>query len=186
MDVQLKRRADLIPNIVAAVKGYMEHERGVLEDIATLRTKIAATGDTAGRYKLEGELSQALSRFLAVAENYPQLRASENFVSLQNELAAIEEALQMSRRYYNGAPGSKTTESSPSRATSLPPRSASPPCPISSLKIRPTGPCPRFPLRATVPREGAKPHPGPRPAGNDAAGRQRAALPSRHRAYPVL
>ncbi len=103
MDVQLKRRADLIPNLVAAVKGYMEHERGVLEDIATLRTKIAATGDTAGRYKLEGELSQALSRFLAVAENYPQLRASENFVSLQNELAAIEEALQMSRRYYNGA-----------------------------------------------------------------------------------
>lgn len=103
MDVQLKRRADLIPNLVAAVKGYMEHERGVLEDIAQLRTQIAANPDTAARYRLEGELTQALSRFLAVAENYPQLRASENFASLQNELAAIEEALQLSRRYYNGA-----------------------------------------------------------------------------------
>jgi LemA protein len=103
MDVQLKRRADLIPNLVAAVKGYMEHERGVLEDIAQLRSRIATTPDTATRYRLEGELTQALSRFLAVAENYPQLRASENFASLQTELAAVEEALQLSRRYYNGA-----------------------------------------------------------------------------------
>lgn len=103
MDVQLKRRADLVPNLVAAVKGYMDHERELLTALAKVRTQIAQAPDDATRYRLEGQLSQALGRFLAVAENYPQLRASENFLSLQQKLAAIEEALQLSRRYYNGA-----------------------------------------------------------------------------------
>jgi len=103
MDIQLKRRADLIPNLVSAVQGYMDHERELLSALATVRTKIAQAPDDPSRYQLEGQLSQTLSRFLAVAENYPQLRASENFLALQQELASIEEALQLSRRYYNGA-----------------------------------------------------------------------------------
>ena len=103
VDVQLKRRADLIPNLVAAVKGYMGHERGVLESVTGLRSKIAAAPDETARFRLEGELTQALGRLFAVAESYPQLRASENFASLQQELAGIETEIQMARRYYNGA-----------------------------------------------------------------------------------
>ena len=103
VDVQLKRRADLIPNLVAAVKGYMGHERGVLESVTGLRGKIEAAPDEAARFRLEGELTQALGRFMAVAESYPQLRASENFLSLQQELSGIENELQLARRYYNGA-----------------------------------------------------------------------------------
>lgn len=103
VDVQLRRRADLVPNLVASVKGYMGHERDVLESVTGLRAKIQAAPDAAARFRLEGELSQALGRFMAVAESYPQLRASENFLALQNELTAIEGDLQMARRYYNGA-----------------------------------------------------------------------------------
>ncbi|OLN31284.1 LemA protein [Desulfovibrio sp. DV] len=103
VDVQLKRRADLIPNLVAAVKGYMGHERGVLESVTGLRSKIAAAPDDTTRFRLEGELTQALGRLFAVAESYPQLRASENFASLQQDLAGIETEIQMARRYYNGA-----------------------------------------------------------------------------------
>ena len=103
MDVQLKRRADLIPNLVETVKGYMGHERGVLESVTGLRAKIDATADPNSRLAMEGQLGTALSRLFAVAENYPALRASENFLSLQQELAAIEGELQLSRRYYNGA-----------------------------------------------------------------------------------
>ncbi|WP_428560026.1 MAG: LemA family protein [Solidesulfovibrio sp. DCME] len=103
MDVQLKRRCDLIPNLVAAVTGYMGHERGVLESVTGLRAQIATAADTPDRLRLEGELTTALGKLFAVAENYPGLRASENFLSLQQELAAIENELQLSRRYYNGA-----------------------------------------------------------------------------------
>ncbi|EFL51959.1 LemA family protein [Solidesulfovibrio fructosivorans JJ]] len=103
MDVQLKRRADLIPNLVSTVKGYMDHERGVLESVTALRAKIDVAPDAAARFQLEGELSTALGRFMAVAENYPALRASENFLALQQELAAIENEIQLARRYYNGA-----------------------------------------------------------------------------------
>ena len=103
VDVQLKRRADLIPNLLAAVKGSMDHERGVLESVTNLRAKIETVSDDASRFRLEGEMTQALGRFIAVAESYPQLRASENFASLQQELANIETDIQMARRYYNGA-----------------------------------------------------------------------------------
>lgn len=103
VDVQLKRRADLIPNLLAAVKGYMGHERGVLESVTGLRSRIDAASDDASRFRLEGELTQALGRLFAVAESYPQLRASENFAALQQELASIESEIQMARRYYNGA-----------------------------------------------------------------------------------
>ena len=103
IDVQLKRRADLIPNLIEAVKGYMGHERGVLEKVTDLRAeslKAASVGDKA---KAEGALGAALANLFAVAENYPDLKASQNFIQLQQSLADIEEQIQLSRRYYNGA-----------------------------------------------------------------------------------
>lgn len=101
IETQLKRRHDLIPNLVEAVKGYMGHERGVLEKVTELRgTAIGATGPVAAA-QAEGQLTQALRSLFAVAENYPQLRASENFMNLQQTLGQIEEQLQLSRRYYN-------------------------------------------------------------------------------------
>lgn len=105
IDVQLKRRADLIPNLVDTVKGYAGHERALFERITSLRTEVArvAEGDVAGRGKVEGALSGALGRLMAVAEAYPDLKASDNFKELQTALAAVEDEIQMARRYYNGA-----------------------------------------------------------------------------------
>lgn len=105
IDVQLKRRADLIPNLVETVKGYAEHERGTLEEVTEMRARAAnvAPGDVAGRAQAEGMLSQALGRLFAVAEAYPDLKASTNFRELHASLDNIENALQMARRYYNGA-----------------------------------------------------------------------------------
>jgi LemA protein len=105
IDVQLKRRTDLIPNLLESVKGYMSHERGVLEEVTALRTRAqAASGGTPEeRGPIEAALSGALGRLLAVAENYPELKASQNFLDFQNSLEEIEEQIQLSRRYYNGA-----------------------------------------------------------------------------------
>lgn len=105
IDVQLKRRADLIPNLVDTVKGYAGHERELLEQVTRLRAEVGKVppGDVAERGKLEGMLSGALGRLLAVAENYPDLKASANFMKLQETLAEVESEIQMARRYYNGA-----------------------------------------------------------------------------------
>lgn len=105
IDVQLKRRADLIPNLVETVKGYAVHEREALEDVTRMRTQASAVpqNDIEGRARAEGLLSQALGRLMAVAESYPDLKASENFADLQASLDKVEHELQMSRRYYNGA-----------------------------------------------------------------------------------
>ena len=105
IDVQLKRRSDLVPNLVDTVKGYAAHERGVLENVTELRNAARAVpaGDVEGRAKAESALSLALGRLLAVAENYPDLKASANFVELQQELSNLESEIQMARRYYNGA-----------------------------------------------------------------------------------
>jgi LemA protein len=105
IDVQLKRRSDLVPNLVEAVKGYAAHERGLFEQVTALRTAAQSvpSADVEGRARAEGALSQALGRLLAVAENYPDLKASANFLELQKELSALENELQMARRYYNGA-----------------------------------------------------------------------------------
>ncbi len=103
IDVQLKRRADLIPNIIESVKGYMQHEKSVLEDVTTLRAQALSAKGIEERVRTEDMLSQALSKFFAVAENYPDLKASNNFIQLQNELSEIEEQIQLARRYYNGA-----------------------------------------------------------------------------------
>ena len=103
IDVQLKRRADLIPNLIEAVKGYMGHEKGVLEKVTELRTQSLQAGGVGDKARVEGALGAALGNLFAVAENYPDLKASQNFIQLQQSLADIEDQIQLSRRYYNGA-----------------------------------------------------------------------------------
>ncbi|MGE0232451.1 MAG: LemA family protein [Flavobacteriaceae bacterium] len=105
IDVQLKRRTDLIPNLLESVKGYMTHERGVLEEVTRLRGQAQAASNASPeeRAKVEGALSMALGRLLAVVENYPDLKANQNFLDFQNALEETENEIQLSRRYYNGA-----------------------------------------------------------------------------------
>ena len=104
IDVQLKRRADLIPRIVETVKGYAKHERSLFEDITEKRNLAMAAGNSpAERGKAEGALRAPMSRLLAVAEDYPDLRANENFLDLQEELSDTENKIEMARRFYNGA-----------------------------------------------------------------------------------
>ena len=104
IDVQLKRRADLIPNLLESVKGYMAHERETLEAVTNARAAAVAGGSASPevRAKLEGALSGALGKFFAVAEAYPDLKASQNFLQFQTALQQTEDELQLSRRYYNG------------------------------------------------------------------------------------
>src|SRR3972149_8341493 len=103
IDVQLKRRYDLIPNLVETVKGYAKHEKETFEKIAELRTAAMRTDSVAEKSKLENQLTGALKTLFAVAENYPELKANENFKELQGTLNEIENEIQGSRRYYNGA-----------------------------------------------------------------------------------
>jgi LemA protein len=102
IDVQLKRRSDLIPNLVETVKAYAAHERGLFEEIAAKRTTAMNATDIAGKAAAEQELQGSLGRLFAVAEAYPQLKANQNFLALQNQIAELEDQLQMARRYYNG------------------------------------------------------------------------------------
>ena len=105
IDVQLKRRADLIPNLIETVKGYAAHEKTTLDEVISRRNQAQAVpaGDVAGRAAAEGMLSQALGKLFALAEAYPDLKANQNFAELQQTLETIEGEIQMSRRYYNGA-----------------------------------------------------------------------------------
>ena len=103
IDVQLKRRADLIPNLIESVKGYMGHERGVLEKVTELRAQSLKAEGVGDKAKVEGALGAALGNLFAVAENFPDLKASQNFIQLQQSLADIEDQIQLARRYYNGA-----------------------------------------------------------------------------------
>ena len=105
IDVQLKRRYDLIPNLVETAKGYMKHERETLEAVTNARNlaqQMSSAGAGAGeRAKVEGELSSVLSRLLVVVENYPDLKANQNFLALQEELASTENKISFSRQFYN-------------------------------------------------------------------------------------
>jgi LemA protein len=103
IDFQIKRRYDLIPNLVETAKGYMKHERETLEAVTNARN-LAQQLSSAGageRAKAEGELSSVLSRLLAVVENYPDLKANQNFLALQEELASTENKISFSRQFYN-------------------------------------------------------------------------------------
>jgi len=101
IDVQLKRRYDLIPNLVETVKGYAAHEKGLLEKVTELRTQAMGATSTADRAEKENMLSDTLKSLFAVSENYPDLKANENFGKLQDELSDTENKIEASRRFYN-------------------------------------------------------------------------------------
>jgi len=105
IDVQLKRRTDLIPNMMETVKGYMSHERETLESVTNARAaaQSAQNGTPEQRAQAEGALSSALGRLIAVAEAYPDLKANTTFLEFQSALQTVEDEIQMARRYYNGA-----------------------------------------------------------------------------------
>jgi LemA protein len=103
IDVQLKRRHDLIPNIVEAVKGYVGYEKGTLEAVVNARAKAMSAGSAKEAAAAENTLTGTLKSLFALAESYPQLRGSEQFTGLQQSLSSIEDALQSARRYYNAS-----------------------------------------------------------------------------------
>lgn len=102
IDAQLKRRADLIPNLVETVKGYAAHERQTFDELARLRSTGQGQGDVAQRAQTEQAITAAIGKVIAVAEAYPELKASANFQSLQKDLSDTEDQIQLARRYYNG------------------------------------------------------------------------------------
>ena len=101
IEVQLQRRFDLIPNLVEAVKGYMGHESEVLEKVTALRTSWANASESSEKVKIDNELSGALKTIMAVSENYPDLKANQNFLELQQELQNTENKISFSRQFYN-------------------------------------------------------------------------------------
>lgn len=102
IDVQLKRRHDLIPNLLETVKGYAKHEKELFENVTKTRTAALEAKDVMEKSKAENMLSESLKSIFAVAENYPALRASENFSKLQDEITDTEDKIQAARRFYNG------------------------------------------------------------------------------------
>lgn len=102
IDVQLKRRYDLIPNLVETVKGYAKHEQGTFEKVTALRNSAMNAKGVGEKAELEGQLTETIKTLFAVAENYPELKANQNFLDLQGQLSKIEDELQGARRYYNG------------------------------------------------------------------------------------
>lgn len=104
IDVQLKRRADLIPQLVTTVQAYAAHERQLFEEVATKRNAALAAGDDAAkRGEAESALSRPVGRLIALGEAYPDLKANQNFLDLQKELSETENKIEMARRFYNGA-----------------------------------------------------------------------------------
>lgn len=101
IDVQLKRRHDLIPNLVEAVKGYAKHENTTFENVTKARSQAVGAGSVAEKSKAEGELSGAIGRLMLVVESYPELKANQNFIGLQEELSSTENKISFSRQNYN-------------------------------------------------------------------------------------
>lgn len=102
IETQLKRRANLIPNLVETVKGYAAHEKGTLEKVTEMRSRTLGAGSVAERAEAEQQLTSAIGNLFAVAEAYPDLKANQNFQQLQTDLAETENEIQLARRYYNG------------------------------------------------------------------------------------
>jgi LemA protein len=102
IDVQLKRRHDLIPNLIETVKGYAKHEKELFEKVTEARTAAISTEKIADKAKAENQITEALKSVFAVAENYPNLKANENFLELQKEITDSEDKIQAARRFYNG------------------------------------------------------------------------------------
>ena len=103
IDVQLTRRHDLVPQLVASVQGYASYERATLTTLTELRARAVSAASLADKAQIEGELAQQIDRIFALQERYPDLKASENFLALQRELVEIEDHLQHARRFYNGS-----------------------------------------------------------------------------------
>ncbi len=101
IDVQLRRRYDLIPNLVESVKGYAEHERELFEDVAKARSQAQSAAGVQAQAEAENQVTRSLNRLLAVAENYPDLKASQNFLALQEELTGTESKIAYARQFYN-------------------------------------------------------------------------------------
>jgi LemA protein len=101
IDVQLRKRADLVPNLVKTVQGYAKHEKGIMKEVTEARKHFMGAKDMKGKVEAGNEMQKALKSILAIAENYPQLKANENFLHLQKELAAIEDKVAYARQYYN-------------------------------------------------------------------------------------
>ncbi len=109
IDVQLKRRHDLIPNLVSTVQGYASHEKGTLEAVIKARASAMQAGSVGEKSAAEGQLSGALGRLMAIAEAYPDLKANQNFLQLQGELSNLENGISHSRGGYNGSAGGFNT-----------------------------------------------------------------------------
>jgi len=103
IDVELKRRFDLIPNLVETVKGYAKHEKETLNDVINARNSYVSADNLSGKLKADGELTNAVSKLFALSESYPDLKANENFNSLQRELSDIEQKIVYARQFYNDA-----------------------------------------------------------------------------------
>jgi len=101
IDVQLKRRADLIPNLLESVKGYMKHEKSIIKEVTDARKALVSAGNIESKVKANDKLESALKSIFALAENYPNLKANENFLELQRELTTTEDKIAYSRQYYN-------------------------------------------------------------------------------------
>ncbi len=101
IDVQLKRRSDLIPNLMESVKGFMKHEKSVITEVTDARKALVSAKGVGNKIKADQKLEGALSRLFAIAENYPNLKANDTFVQLQNELASTEDKIAYARQYYN-------------------------------------------------------------------------------------
>jgi LemA protein len=101
IDIQLKRRFDLIPNLMECVKGYMKHEKDTLEDIVKARNSFEKAGDLEGEVKADNQLTKAVTKLFALAEAYPDLKANENFVNLQAELSGTEDKVATARQFYS-------------------------------------------------------------------------------------
>lgn len=101
IDVQLKKRSDLIPNLVETVKGYAKHEKGTLEEVIKARNTYLSAGSPDEKMKSSGELTQAINKLFALAESYPDLKANENFLDLQKQLKEVEDKVSYSRQFFN-------------------------------------------------------------------------------------